>query len=237
MTFAAAPRASRRRGRLRRAWSTCLLAPLVLALRPPAGCSSASRSGTGRDPAPRRGSAPPAGPGPRTAGRRAAGQPPRRRGPGRTPAGPGRSRRRRPRPPARRAPCPRRQGRAPLPRRGCVTNVRSASGSTSATSKPVSRSGSARPEQADALGGQGGADHVAPRAGAVPAGVEHRQALAGRGGHHVEPAAGQDLGGRRQDVAAALRQRRDAHHHVDDRLAREDEPPRAGRAHARHRSG
>ncbi len=108
--------------------------------------------------------------------------------------------------------------------------MRSASGSTSATSKPVSRSGVGRAEQADALGGQGGADHVAPRAGAVPAGVQHRQALAGRGGHHVEPAAGQDLGGRGQLVAAAWRQRGDAHHQVDDRLAREDEPPRAWQA-------
>jgi hypothetical protein len=78
-------------------------------------------------------------------------------------------------------------------------------------------------EDPDALGRQGRADHVAPWAGAVAARVPHLHALPGGGGHHVESAAHCHRRGRREHVAAAVRQSGHAHDNVDDRLAGEDE--------------
>ena len=74
----------------------------------------------------------------------------------------------------------------------------------------------------DSLGGQGRADEVAPRARAVAAGVDDREALAGGGGHDVEAAADRDLGRRGEHVAAAFREGGDAHDYVDECLAREE---------------
>src|ERR1700728_108517 len=61
-----------------------------------------------------------------------------------------------------------------------------------------------RPEDRDPLGGEGGADQVAPGPGAVAARVQDREALARRGGHDVETAADRYAGGGGEKVAAAV---------------------------------
>ena len=94
-----------------------------------------------------------------------------------------------------------------------------------------------RAEQADALGREGGPDQVPPVTGAVTARVQHRQALPGGGGHHVEPAPDRYLGRGRQQVAAARGQSGHPQDHVHDRLAREDEPTGPGRRASNRRPG